>query len=267
MGKYRWNRYHDLEIDLERFHVNTETELSDLMRCEMDKWESRIRGRRGEYAAVLWIRIPERCSHLLTWFLRHSFIMHHAVRDHIMVVKTRSSRAVVPLYGTHYTRVECVVVEKGTGRVLMVREQIGPDMSLKLVTGSVDLNEFISKAAMREVREEAGIICELVGLLGMGNRISTRFGRDEILIGVLLNAEYGQTPRGDGNETSEAVWVDPGEALVRSSTSAREWLIAAGQNQLLHCGYLSDFRGPPHRMEVFLPPPFVLEPEKIAVPI
>lgn len=253
MPKYRWNRYHDLEIDLARFRVGTEAELADLIWTEMGRWGSRIRGRRGEYAAVLWIRIPERCSHFLPWFLGHSFTMHHAVRDHIMVVKPRSPRAVIPLYGTHYMRVECVVVEQGTGNILMVRERIGPDASLKLVTGSVDLNEYISKAATREVREEAGVSCSLVGMLGMGNRLGTRFGRDEILVGVLLSAPPGQTPRGDGEETCDAVWVPPHEALARGSAAAREWIIASSQSDhILKCGYLSDFRGPPHRMEVFL---------------
>jgi len=250
----RWNRYHDLEIDLSRFRVDTETELSKLMKEETGKWESRIRGRRGEYAAVLWVRIPERSSHLLSWFLRHSYTMHHAVASHVMVVRPKSSRAVIPLYGTHYTRVECVVMEQGTGRILMVREQIGPDSSLKLVTGSVDLNEYISKAAMREVKEETGVTCTLVGLLGLGNRLGTRFGRDEILVGVLLSAAQGQVPRGNGSETYDATWTSPEEALARGSLSAREWLIAAEQQkQILCCGYLNDFRGPPHRMEVFLP--------------
>jgi ADP-ribose pyrophosphatase YjhB (NUDIX family) len=254
MPKYRWNRYHDLEIDLARFRIDTETELSDLIYSETAKWETRIRGRRGEDAAVLWIRIPEQSSHFLTWFLRHSFTMHHAVRDHIMVVRPKSTRAVIPLYGTHYARVECVVIEQGTGRILMVREQVGPaDAYLKLVTGSVELNEYISRAAVREVREETGVSCSLVGLLGMGNRLGTRFGRDEILIGVLLSAPQGQTPRGDGREICEAIWAAPEEALSRGSPPAKEWLIAANRNKSLRCGYLGDFRGPPHKIEVFLP--------------
>ena len=253
MPKYRWNRYHDLEIDLSRFNFNNETELCDMVYSEMDKWEARIRGRRGEGSAVLWIRIPTYQANFLPWFLRHSFRMHHAVAEYIMVVRTRSSRAVVPLYGTHYTRVECVVVEEKTGRILMVRERIGPDIALKLVTGSVDLNEYISHAAMREVKEETGVSSQLIGTLGIGNRLSTRFGKDEILVGVLMSAKEGQTPKGDGREISDAVWVEPSEAIARTSLSAREWLIAAGHNSVLACGYLNDFRGPPHRMEVFLP--------------
>ncbi|MDR3542384.1 MAG: NUDIX domain-containing protein [Desulfosporosinus sp.] len=253
MPKYRWNRYHDLEIDLGRFKIGSETELSKLMHSEMDRWESRIRGKRGEDSAVLWIRIPVEMTQYLGWFLRHVFVMHHATKEYLMVVRSRTSRAVVPLYGTHYTRVECVVIEQETGRVLVVREQIGPDTSLKLVTGSVDLNEYVSKAAIREVKEETEIDCDLVGLLGIGNRLGTRFGRDEVLVGVLLSAKQGQIPRGDGTEICEALWIDPVEALAKSTPMAREWLIVAGQKQFLNCGYIADFRGPPHRMEVYLP--------------
>lgn len=253
MPKYRWNRYHDLEIDLSRFDTESEHRLSELILDEVYRWEDRIKGRRGEMYAVLWIRIPENKVHFLSWFTNHGFLMHHATKDHIMVVRPRSKRAIIPLYGTHYARVECVVIEKNTGRILLVRESTGPDTAYKLITGSVENNEYISLAAIREVKEETGITCEVVGVLGMGNRLSTRFGRDEILVGLLLSAEQGQTPRGDGKETDSAMWVDPDTAVKNASVMAKEWLLSATTNPLRR-GHLPDFRGPPHSMEVFLPP-------------
>lgn len=255
MGKYRRNRYHDVEIDLSKLKTDTEADLENSIFAETRKWDSQIRGRRGCDAAVMWIRIPKHLVHTLAWFLKHCFEMHHADKDHVMVVRSRSSRAVIPLYGTHYVRVECLVVEQGTGRILMVRERIGQGSSLKLVTGSVDLNEYISRAAEREVREEADVVAKVSGFIGCGNRLGTRFGRDEILVGVLMTAEPGQTPRGDGNEITEAVWIDPEKATPLCTPMAREWMIAGGYTPATHLqrGYLPDFRGPPHKMEVFLP--------------
>lgn len=254
MPRYRWNRYHDLEIDISRFVIENEAKLSGLVFDEIARWEDRIRGRRGEMFAVLWVKIPVRSVHFLPWFTDHGFDMHHATKDHVMVVRPRSKKAMIPLYGTHYARVECVVIEKTTGRILLVKECTGPDASYKLVTGSVENNEYISAAAVREVMEETGIACEVTGVLGLGNRLGTRFGRDEILVGLLMSAKCGQTPLADGTETASAMWADPDTAIKNASAMAREWLISAATNRPLRKGRMPDFRGPPHSMEVFLPP-------------
>jgi ADP-ribose pyrophosphatase YjhB (NUDIX family) len=268
MPRYRWNRYHDLEIDLTLFGLTAESDIIRLIKDESARWEDRIKDRRGEMSAALWVRIPKDRVQHLPWFLSHGFQMHHATEAYIMVVKPRSSRAVIPLYGTHYARVECVVVENNTGRVLLVQECNGPDSSYKLVTGSVDGNEYVSHAAVREVREETGVTCDVVGIIGLGNRLNTRFGRDELLVGVLLAAPEGQVPRGDGKETMNAAWMDPSAAITSVNHIAREWLISVahssflpstttvvggGGSLLLRRGTLPDFRGPPHSMEVFLP--------------
>lgn len=262
MPKYRWNRYSDLEIDLVHFDLSGERSLSDLVSLEIKNWEKSIRGRRGEMSAVLWVRVPEKYVKFVACLLDNGFRMHHANASYIMLVRKRSSRSCVPIYGSHYARVECLVVERGSGRILMVRETTGPSDCLKLVTGSVDLNEFLSKAAVREVREETGVRCDFCAMLGVGNRLATRFGRDEMLFGMLLLAEPGQSPAGNGAETSEATWVTPQEAASRGSATAREWMLASGMSLVLSRGTMDDFRGPPHCMEVFMPKERVFLPQQ-----
>jgi 8-oxo-dGTP pyrophosphatase MutT (NUDIX family) len=231
--------------------------LARSIEYETRKWIFETNGKRGADAAVMWIRIPTDLYKTLPWFQKNGFETHHADRTHVMVVRPRSSKAVIPLYGTHYVRVECLVIEIGTGRVLMVRERLGPDQSLKLVTGSVDLNEYVSAAAEREVKEETGIVAKADGFIGCGNRLATRFSRDEILIGLLLYAERGQEPKFDGTEIIEALWIEPERAIDICTVLAKEWLLAGGlviQNKwTLQKGFLPDFRGLPHRMEVFMP--------------
>lgn len=246
----RWNRYNDLEIDVSQLSEPRELSVAR----EMCAWMERIRGRRGEMNALFWVKVPKSYLGILPLLVHRDFSIHHATEAYVMMVMRRSTNAVVPLYGTHYARVECVVLEEGSGRVLMVKESNGPDSTFKLVTGSVDNNEYISRAAVREVAEEAGIQATFSGTLGLGNRLATRFGRDEILVGVILTARAGQTPRADVAETCGAAWVAPEDAMRMASPSAREWLIAATSNPL-RLGVLPDYRGPPHAMEVFLPSP------------
>jgi ADP-ribose pyrophosphatase YjhB (NUDIX family) len=134
----------------------------------------------------------------------------------------------IPLDGTHYVRVECLVIEEGTGRVLMVAERVGAGVGvLKLVTGSVGKNEFVTEAAEREVLEEAGVRARFVGLLGIANRLRTRFEKDEMLVGVLMFAQAGQTPKADGSETERATWVAQDDAIKGASPMTVEWLMSA----------------------------------------
>lgn len=251
-GKYRYNRYNDVEIDVGRMDIGSEESFSRDLEREIRRWKSRISGRRGETSALMWLRVPVDNVHCVPWVVRRRFSLHHATPDYVMLVHRASSRAVVPKYGTHYMRVECLVVEAGTGRVLVVKESVGPsDLKYKFVTGSVDPGEYVSEAAVREVREETGIRATVSGMLGLGNRLGTRFGKDEMLVGVLMTAEIGQVPTRDDMEVEDARWMDPSEAVSRCTQMALEWLIVSRLPRAQR-GSFPDFRGPPHKMEVYL---------------
>jgi len=209
----------------------------------------------------MWLNVPKDFSRVVPWLIDNEpkFTLHHANSSRIMLVKTHylsRGRAQIPSYGTHYLKVECVVLEESTGRILMVRERIGTSSALKLVSGSCEAGEFFADAAMREVREESGIHCRFGCLIGCGNRIRTRFDRDEIIMGCLLFAEQGQNPRADGSEVSEAIWSDPKSAYEACTPMTREWIRAAqgckvDYNVRFHTNDL--FRGHPHTMDFFCP--------------
>lgn len=261
MGKYRYNRYHDVEIDVARLNMASEQDAVAAVAEEEDKWEHRVGFKRGCESAVMWLRVPTELCRVLPWLVLPTalggrpFVVHHAHSSHFMLVRpwrfqSQRHHARIPLYGTHYVRVECLVVEETSGHILMISERLGPQNScMKFVTGSVDPGEFLSTASTREVHEETGVRASYVGVIGCGNRLRTRFDKDEILIGVLLKAPQGQAPRADGEEISKAQWLPAEEAYRQGSTMAREWLTAAGVSPNIAYGYLPDFRGPPHRME------------------
>jgi 8-oxo-dGTP pyrophosphatase MutT (NUDIX family) len=262
----RYNRYQDVEIDASLLPHDELGRFLASLHDEESKWIRRLTNGSGDAkirsGALFWLRVPVRLCHLIPSLVGTGvFSVHHATPEYFMFVKgpgelpPRSP----PLYGTHYARVECVVVEHGTGRILVVLERIGTmDACRKLVTGSVDLGEYISAAAVREVTEETGIRSEFRGVLGLINRIGTRFGRDELLIGCLLTAASGQDPRATSDEIKAVEWSDP--ALLLSPGSifmGKRWMAAASRMAVsgidggLEGSFHDDFRGHGHRMMMF----------------
>ena len=261
MGKYRYNRYRDLEIDISRLEFTDQESFLAIIREEFNKWAGKLAHSRERFSAVMWLNVPKSFSRVVSWLLDNPpfFQLHHANTGRIMLVKPhpaadRSSACQIPSYGTHYVKVECVVIEDVTGRVLMVKERIGgmDNDTVKCVSGSAEAGEFFADAAVREVREETGIDGRFVCLIGCGNRMRTRFDRDEIIMGCLLFAPQGQIPHADGSEVMLAGWYEPGAIAETCTPMAREWLAAANacrmdHNQRIHTKDL--FRGAPHFMD------------------
>lgn len=260
MPKFRWNRYSDLEIDLSQCGHGGSRDTDPVAEVDsaLRMWHSRISGRHNERSALFWVRVPVSVIDALPHLLRRGFHMHHATDAYCMLVLRNSRYSVVPSYGTHYVRVECLVYQRGVtpDTLLMVREKAGPVGPYKLVTGSCEPGEGVAACAEREVKEETGIKAEFIGVLGSGIRVGTRFGRDEVLFGVLLSARADQSFRCDSREISSAAWVPSDDVLadrVHSLPSTSVWIKARAVDSPLRRKTLPDLRGPPYQMEAMLP--------------
>jgi 8-oxo-dGTP pyrophosphatase MutT (NUDIX family) len=263
----RYNRYQDIEIDAA---LLPHDELGRFLRALSDeegKWLRRL-GHRGTSRgvrsnALFWLKVPVTLSHLIPSLLGTGvFTVHHATSEYIMFVKGPGEQPPTspPSYGTHYARVECVVVDPGSGDILVVHERIGTmDVCRKLVTGSVEPGEYIENAAEREVMEETGVRTRFSGILGIINRIGTRFGRDEILVGCLLEADPpGQAPAARSDEIRGVEWVQPRDMLSMGGCMGRRWVVAAANlaimskhPQGLRSSTMPDFRGHGHQMIMY----------------
>lgn len=107
-----------------------------------------------------------------------------------------------------------VAVTNDTGQILLIKRSDNDNWALP--GGAVDLGESLVQAAVRETFEEAGIDCEITGLVGIytdpGHVIlytSNGEARQEFSIVLTARAVGGQ-PR-PSIESTDARWVQPAD--------------------------------------------------------
>lgn len=268
----KYNRYQDVEIDASMLPHDEISKFLSALNDEESKWLRRLehnaRDVNTRTSALFWVKVGVRLCHLLPPLMANgSFTVHHATPGHVMLVKGPGASTLpppsMPLYGTHYARVECMVVGKDSGgryNLLVVTESVGTSQSSnKFVTGSVEPGEQISDAAEREVMEETRVPTKFERLLGVINRLCTRFGRDEILVGCLMSVDRPIElilPIASSGEIRRAQWVsfEDFERMADVSYVARAWYESyRGGNALLVDSAMPDIRGHGHVMSMYVP--------------
>jgi 8-oxo-(d)GTP phosphatase len=109
------------------------------------------------------------------------------------------------------------IVMDSEGRVLVVHRAHYDDWSFP--KGGVDKGETIEQAALREVREEAGLECRIIRRLSDTHYLYTTHKgakRPKVVHYFLMEITGGQLFT-DGTETDEAIWCSPAEAENRLS--------------------------------------------------
>jgi 8-oxo-dGTP diphosphatase len=109
------------------------------------------------------------------------------------------------------------IVIDGEGRILLVHRPHYDDWSFP--KGGVDNGETIEQAALREVKEEAGLECRIIRPLSDTHYFyKTHKGkkRPKVVHYFLMEIIGGQLFT-DGKETDKAIWCSPAEAEDRLS--------------------------------------------------
>jgi ADP-ribose pyrophosphatase YjhB (NUDIX family) len=101
-------------------------------------------------------------------------------------------------------------IQDDEGRILMIRRTDNDLYSIP--GGQLELGETLAEAAVREVREETGIECEVTGVIGLYSNprhvIAYDDGEVRQEFSICFRARYiGGTLR-TSEESSEAIWVD-----------------------------------------------------------
>lgn len=100
------------------------------------------------------------------------------------------------------------------GKVLLARHTYGSGNGKLIIPGGyIERNEAPEDAIVREYLEETGVTVRPCALLGV------RFNMHDWYAVFRLNYVSG-TPRSDGDENSEVVWMDTAEALARDDVPA-----------------------------------------------
>ena len=107
-------------------------------------------------------------------------------------------------------------INKGTAEIVIVR--IVPEMRWQLPKGIIDPGETIEEAALREVREESGIVAELVSPIEtieywfVADRDGERIKYHKFVQFFLMQYKSGDIADHD-HEVDEARWVEIETAL------------------------------------------------------
>ncbi|MGW3963418.1 NUDIX hydrolase [Amycolatopsis sp. NPDC005003] len=102
-------------------------------------------------------------------------------------------------------------IQDDEGRILMIRRTDNDLYSIP--GGQLELGETLAQAAVREVREETGIECEVTGVIGLYSNpkhvIAYDDGEVRQEFSICFRARYvGGSLRGS-SESSEVFWVKP----------------------------------------------------------
>ena len=108
-----------------------------------------------------------------------------------------------------------VVVENDRGEILLIRRSDNDNWALP--GGAIDLGESMTQAALREVKEETGIDCEVTGLVGIYTDpkhiilyTSNNEARQEFSI-LLTARPTGGAPT-PSSESTQVVWSTVADA-------------------------------------------------------
>lgn len=94
----------------------------------------------------------------------------------------------------------------------------------QLPGGFIEPDETIEQAVIREVQEEAGVVAEVEGLLGLRNRYDPESGNGVYII--LLLRPLGGTPQPDGREVDQAGFFNLDQIRELSPLPPVNWEIA-----------------------------------------
>lgn len=156
--------------------------FASLLAASMAQW--RQQGKKG-----VWIELPIELVYLAESIVKEGFHYHHAEPNYLMLVcwlpQTDNE---LPSNASHRVGIGAFVVNQER-EVLVVQERSGSFAGTgvwKLPTGVVNEGEDIPEAAVREVKEETGVVAEFVEVLAVRQSHKSFFTKSDLLFICML---------------------------------------------------------------------------------
>ncbi len=168
---------------------------------------------------LVWLELPHYAAALVPIAVSVGFAFHHAEPGMLMMTLQLEAEASIPHYATHNVGGGGVVIDDRR-RLLVVNERYRHDRSkpyYKLPGGSLDPQEDLAEAVVREVAEETGVRCAFQGVVSIRHRHQFRFGRSDFYIVCRLRPLTSEL-RADPREIEECRWMPVDEYFTSPYT-------------------------------------------------
>ncbi len=205
---------------------------------------------------VVWLELPIDCAAFVPVAVDAGFVYHHATERALQLTLTLVEGSYIPPFATHYIGAGGVVIDKDRN-LLVIQERHHTRKHYKLPGGALQPGEHIAEAAVREVKEETGIVTEFLSLVCFRHWHGYRHGKSDIYFVTRLRPVSTRI-RLDETEIAECFWMPVDEYLHHPDTHVfnRKIVQAAvdagdGASQLVFDpieGY-----GTPATHEIFMP--------------
>ncbi|PID64558.1 MAG: DNA mismatch repair protein MutT [Gammaproteobacteria bacterium] len=164
---------------------------------------------------VVWLTLNSARAALIPIAVTHGFDFHHVAGDAVILTKRLQSGAIIPEFANHTIGVGGIVFN-ARGEILVVIEQHDKHTRpghWKFPGGAVDKGELIREAAIREVKEETGIIATFDQLVGLRHYHYGQFGTSNIYALCRLHA-VNNTITPCPEEIFASKWISPEDYLA-----------------------------------------------------
>ncbi|KAI3809692.1 hypothetical protein L1987_19290 [Smallanthus sonchifolius] len=173
-----------------------------LLRTSISQW--RKQGKKG-----VWLKLSLELVNLVKPAVKEGFWYHHAEPTYVMLVYwIPESNHTLPPNASHRVGVASFVLNS-KGEILVVQEKNGAFKGTgvwKLPTGTVEEGEDISAAAVREVKEEAGIETEFMEVLAFRQSHKSFFSKSDLMFVCMLKPTSFDIEKQD-SEIEAAQWM------------------------------------------------------------
>lgn len=153
---------------------------------------------------LLWIKLPIEKSHFIPLLTRYDFIFHHCNENNITLLKKLIQNPIIPTAKNHTLGVGVVVINE-KDELLVIKDRLSKQF--KIPGGYIDDGENISNAAVREVKEETGILVDFLGVIAIGHFKPLQFGESNLYIGCTAKALSETIEIFDTYEIIAAQWL------------------------------------------------------------